>query len=243
VTTPKRQIIAMGGGGFSMEAANPALDLYVLAQARRSNPAVCFVPTASGDADSYIARFYTAFSKLRCRPTHLSLFERTPSLRDLLLTQDVIYVGGGNTKSMLAVWREWQLPDLLRRAWNSGTVLAGISAGAICWFEAGITDSWAGRLSLLPGLGWLPGACCPHYDGEAERRPALQKFVADGAATTTLALDDGAAAHFVGRKLVGVVTSRAMAGAFRVHRQGSRAIETPIPVTHLARARPRGRQP
>jgi peptidase E len=235
--TPKRQIIAMGGGSFTVEPENPALELYILAQARRSNPSVCFVPTASGDADSYISKFYAAYSKLRCRPTHLKFFDRTPDLRKLLLAQDVIYVGGGNTKSMLGVWREWQFPGLLRRAWNSGTVLAGISAGAICWFETGVTDSWAGRLAPLPCLGWLPDACCPHYDGEAERRPAVHEFVARGAVPETLALDDGVAAHFVGRKLARIVSSRAKAGAYRVHRVGRRAIETKLPVTRLPRAR------
>jgi peptidase E len=132
-----RQIIALGGGGFSMEPKNLTLDRYVLVQARTPEPAIAFVPTASGDAESYIVHFYTAFSQLPCRPSHLPLFRRTPDLRAYLLTQDVIYVGGGNTKSMLAVWRDWELPALLREAWASGIILAGISAGAICWFEQG----------------------------------------------------------------------------------------------------------
>ena len=229
----KQQIIAIGGGGFTVEPENPSLELYALAQTRKSNPSVCFLPTASGDAPTYIAKFYAAFVKLRCRPTHVPLFERTPKSRDILLAQDLIYVGGGNTKSMLAVWREWQLPKILRQAWNSGTVLAGISAGAICWFESGITDSWAGYLAPLPCLGWLPGACCPHYDGEVERRPSVHKFVAKGLVPETLALDDGAAAHFVGRKLRRVVCSRPKAGAYRVRQKGRTFVETPLPVTFL----------
>jgi peptidase E len=232
----KRQIIAMGGGSFTVEPENPALELYILAQARRPNPSVCFVGTATGDSPAYIAKFYAAFSGLRCRPTHLPLFERTPDLRELLLAQDVIYVGGGNTKSMLGVWREWQLPRILHQAWSAGTVLAGVSAGAICWFEAGVTDSWAGHLAPLPCLGWLPNACCPHYDGEKERRPSVHEFVAKGMVPETLALDDGAAAHFVGRKLLRVVVSRETAGAYRVSRQGSSFSETPLPVTRLPRA-------
>src|SRR5258708_2892744 len=115
----KRQIIAMGGGGFTSEPENPKLEMYALSQTRKTNPSVCFLPTATGDAPTYIAKFYTTFVKLRCRPTHVSFFERTPQLRELLLAQDLIYVGGGNTKSMLAVWREWQLPKILRQAWNS----------------------------------------------------------------------------------------------------------------------------
>jgi peptidase E len=229
----KRQIIAIGGGGFTVEPKNPALEKYVLAQTRKANPSVCFLPTATGDAATYIAKFYAAFVKLRCRPTHIPLFERTPDLRQVLLSQDVIYVGGGNTKSMLAVWREWQLPEILRRASNAGTILAGISAGAICWFDYGITDSWAEQLMPLKCLGWLPDACCPHYDGEADRRPAVQQFVSKGSVPATLALDDGAAAHFVGRKLLRVVSSRPKAGAYRVQRRGREAVEVELPVTRL----------
>ncbi len=229
----KRQIIAMGGGGFTADPENPRLELYALSQTRKSNPSVCFLPTATGDAATYIVKFYAAFVKLRCRPTHVSLFERTPKLREILLAQNVIYVGGGNTKSMLAVWREWKLPEILRQAWNSGIILTGISAGAICWFETGITDSWAGHLAPLPCLGWLPGACCPHYDGEAERRPAVHRFVAKGLVPEVLALDDGSAAHFVGRKLKRVVCSRPKANAYRVRREGRSFVENPIPATRL----------
>ena len=228
-------IIAMGGGGFSIEPENPALDRYVLAQARARNPSVCFLATASGDSESYIARFYAAFSKLRCRPTHLALFARTPDLESLLLAQDVIYVGGGNTKSMLAVWREWRIPALLRRAWGSGTVLAGISAGAICWFRLGVTDSWAGRLAATPGLGLLPGTCCPHYDGEPERRPVLHRLVERGSVRRAIALDDGAAAHFVGRSLLRIVASRPGARGYDVWRSGSRSVETALPAVDLSR--------
>jgi dipeptidase E len=231
-----KQIIVIGGGGFTAEPDNPAMERYLLARTRKPNPSACFISTATGDAPTYIAKFYATFAKLRCRPTHLPLFERTPNLRDLLMAQDLIYVGGGNTKSMLAVWRDWQLPKFLREAWNAGTVLAGISAGAICWFEAGVTDSWAGELKPLPCLGWLPGACCPHYDGEAERRPAVHNLAAKGLIPETLALDDGAAGHFVGRKLIRIVCSRPKAGAYLVRRNGRRAIESPLSVTHLKRS-------
>ncbi|MGH6690539.1 MAG: Type 1 glutamine amidotransferase-like domain-containing protein [Gammaproteobacteria bacterium] len=218
----------MGGGGFSMEPDNPALDLYVLERARRTNPSVCFIATASGDAETYIDAFYTAFRKLPCRPAHLPLFARTPDLKTMIPEQDVIYVGGGNTKSMLAVWREWGLPDLLRSAWESGTVLAGVSAGAICWFESGLTDSSGTGLYPLSCLGFLPGACCPHYDGEAERRPALRRLIEQGAIANTLALDDGAAAHFVNARLANVVSSRPHAHAYRVERVDGRAMETSL---------------
>ena len=217
-----------------MEPDNPSLDLYVLAQARRRNPAICFLPTASGDADRYIAMFYTAFARHRCQPSHVSLFGRTPDLAEALLSQDVIYVGGGNTRSMLATWRDWGLPSILRRAWKSGTVLAGVSAGAICWFHAGVTDSWAGRLAGLACLGLLPGTCCPHYDGEPARRPALHRLVARRAVPAAIALDDGAAAHFVDRRLSRIVSSRPAARGYRVHRERGKAIETLLPVIGLS---------
>ena len=220
------QIVAMGGGGFSMEPDNPALDHFVLTLARRENPSVCFLATAAGDAESYIDSFYAAFRKLPCRPTHVPLFARTPDLKTVLLEQDVIYVGGGNTKSMLAVWREWEVPDVLRRAWESGTVLAGVSAGAICWFETGVTDSWGSGLNPLPCLGFLPGACCPHYNGEVERRPAVHRLIEQGTIATALALDDGAAAHFVNGTLANIVSSRPDARAYRVERVDGQVRET-----------------
>lgn len=233
--TTKRQIIAIGGGGVGSEPENRALEVYILAQARRRNPSVCFVGTATGDAPTYVAKFYAAFAKHGCRATHLPFFERTPKLEETILAQDVIYVGGGNTKSMLGVWREWGLPKLLRRACDQGTVLAGVSAGAICWFEMGVTDSWAGRLAALRCLGWLPGACCPHYDGEAERRPATREMVARGVLPETLALEDGAAAHYVDGKLLRIVSSRANAGAYRVRREGRQFVEAAVEVKYLGK--------
>jgi dipeptidase E len=233
----KSHIIAMGGGGLSTEQEIRALYRYVLAQAPKRNPSVCFLPTASGDADTYIAKFYAAFTKLSCRPTHVTLFGRTPNLKEVLLAQDIIYVGGGNTKSMLAVWQEWNIPALLRRAWRSGVVLAGVSAGAICWFRAGVTDSWAGRLEVLPCLGFLPGTCCPHYDGEPERRPAVHRLVKRASVQKVLALDDGVAAHFAGRRLVRIVSSRPAAQAYEVHYDGSTSVEVKLRVTRLPKAR------
>lgn len=229
-----RQIIALGGGGFSMEPDNLTLDRYVLAQARTAEPAVAFVPTASGDADPYIVEFYKAFTGLHCRPSHLSFFRRTPDLRAYLLAQDVIYVGGGNTKSMLAIWREWGLPDLLQEAWAAGIVLAGVSAGAICWFEQGVTDSFADRLRPLSCLGFLPGSCCPHYDGEAERRPTYHQLLQTGEIAAGFAIDDGAAIHFVNREVRGVVASRPGATAYRVQLQDGKAHEDTLPVDYRA---------
>lgn len=226
------QIIALGGGGFSMEE-NPALDRYILTQAGTPNPKVCFVPTASGDSPNYIANFYAAFAKHPCHPTHLPFFSRTPDLRETLFDQDVIYVGGGNTKSMLAVWEGWGMIELLREAWGRGIVLAGISAGAICWFTQGITDSLGGRLSVMECMGFLPGSCCPHYDGEAERRPAFQEFLGTGQIQAGWAVDDGAAVHFVGDELHRVVASRTSAHAYRMAFENGVVSETPWPTDYL----------
>lgn len=216
-----------------MEPENPALDLYILRQAQTKSPAIGFLSTASGDSDRYLVMYYSAFSQFDCRPTHLSLFRRTPDLRGYLLSQDVIYVGGGNTKSMLALWKDWGLPELLREAWQSGVVLAGVSAGAICWFEQGVTDSFAGDLRVLNCLGFLEGSCCPHYDGEADRRPALHKFLKSGEILPGYALDDGAALHFHNQEIHRIVSSRPQAKAYHLQVEGRAVTEETLPIEFL----------
>ncbi|HSS77613.1 MAG TPA: peptidase E [Thermoanaerobaculia bacterium] len=220
----------MGGGGFSMEPENLTLDRYVLAQAHTAVPRVSFLPTASGDADSYALRFYAAFSGLPCQPSHLMFFRRTPDLWEHVLSQDVLYVGGGNTKSMLGVWREYGLPEILREAWKAGVVLAGLSAGAICWFEQGLTDSFEGELRPLQCLGLLKGSACPHYDGDPTRRPRYHNLVRTGVLLPGLALDDGAAVHFVDDQIQGVVASRLGATAYRVEKRNGAVQEEALPV-------------
>jgi peptidase E len=229
-----QQIIAMGGGGFSDEPDNLALDRYVIAQTSAERPKVCFLGQASGEARDYILNFYKAFLSLDCLPSHLSLFQpHTADIEDFLMSQDVIYVGGGNTKSMLALWREWNLDTILRKAADNGTVLAGISAGAICWFEAGTTDSIPGRLTALPCLGYLAGSCSPHYDGEPQRRPALHRLVAGGEIVSGVAFDDGAAGHYINGMLYQVVSSRPHAKGYRVEKDGILARETVMDARYL----------
>lgn len=212
-----KQIIALGGGGFSMEPDNPLLDLYILEQSPKETPKICFIPTASGDADSYIARFYDFFEQQNCEPTHLSLFKPpTQALEEFVLSQDILYVGGGNTKNLLALWREWGLDRIIEKAWNQGVVLAGISAGSICWFEQGVTDSYGDELHPLACLGFLPGSNCPHYDGETHRRPTFQRLLKEGQIKPGLAADDGVALHFIEQDLHSVVSSRPDAKAYRV---------------------------
>jgi dipeptidase E len=212
-----RQIIALGGGGFSMEPENPLLDLYILGQSPEPNPKVCFIPTASGDSEGYITRFYTSFEAHVCRPSHLSLFR--PPTRDLesyILEKDIIYVGGGNTKSLLALWKEWGLDSILRKAWEQGTILAGVSAGSICWFDEGLTDSYGDKLEPLKCLGFVKGSNCPHYDGEKDRRPSYQQLVETKGISAGIAADDGVAIHYIDQEVSKVVSSRPNAKAYRV---------------------------
>ncbi|WP_409369149.1 Type 1 glutamine amidotransferase-like domain-containing protein [Lysinibacillus sp. 38-6] len=213
-----KQIIALGGGGFSMEPENPLLDQYILKQAKKTTPKICFLATASGDSENYISRFYQFFEKQDCQPSHLSLFN--PPTRDLerfLLEKDIIYVGGGNTKNLLILWQEWGIDAIVRKAWEQGIVLAGISAGSICWFEEGVTDSYGDGLEPLKCLGLLKGSNCPHYDGESERRPAYQQLVATNRITPGIATDDGVALHFIDEELSQIVSSRPNAKAYKVN--------------------------
>ena len=240
----------MGGGGFSMapdDAVLPTpLDAYVLglAAARaaadgRARPRVCFVGTASGDDAGYVARFHAAFDAV-ADATDLALFDRTVGdLETFVLEQDVIYVGGGNTANLLAVWRTHGLDGALRRAHDAGVVLTGLSAGSICWFEAGTTDSFGtGLAPLTGGLGFLAGSHSPHYDGEPERRPTYERLIAAGALPAGYAADDGAALVFDGPDLIEVVSERAGATAYRVEPRGSGAggavRETPLTARALA---------
>ena len=216
------QIVAIGGGD------DPLLSAFVLDCAAVELPRVLFVPTAVGDGDSAIVRFYTAFPAGRCRPSHLKLFGiPPPDLRELVLHQDVIVVSGGNTANMLAVWRVHGLDRILREAWERGIVLSGASAGSICWFDAGVTDSFRAELDGLDCLGFLRGSNCPHYDREPQRRPAYHRLVAHGF-PPGLAADDGCALHFVGTELREVVAAWPGAAAYRVELVGGEVRETPV---------------
>jgi dipeptidase E len=228
MSAPQRRIVAFGGGGFVSTPDSPLID-YVLGLARRPRPRVCFVPTASGDPIGAVAQFYRAAVRRDCEPSDMPLFLRTGAdLREQLLAQDVIWVGGGNTANMLAVWRVHGVDRIMREAWEAGIVLAGSSAGMICWFEASITDSFGPQLDPLhDGLGFLPGSACPHYDGEDRRRPVYRAAVADGF-PAGYAADDQVALHFEGQELVECVTAREGAQAWRVERDGERALPTRV---------------
>ncbi|MFY0407586.1 Type 1 glutamine amidotransferase-like domain-containing protein [Solicola sp. PLA-1-18] len=228
------RVLALGGGGFSMEPDNPLLDDFCLSLVPHDRtPKVCFVPTASGDAESYVEGFESAFDG-RAETSVLRLFGReVRDLRAFVAAQDVVYVGGGSTLNLLALWRLHGLDVALREAWEAGVVMAGISAGMNCWFEGSITDSWSTDLDPLPdGLGFVPGTACPHYDGEERRRPAYESAIADGFGDGHAA-DDGAALLFVDGVLDEVVASRPDARAYRVERGADGVTSTPLPTRYL----------
>ena len=224
------QVIAMGGGGFSMEPENLALDRYALAQTGKGRPKVCFVPTASGDSDTYIQKFYDSYKTLECVPTHLSLFKPpTTDFNSFVKEQDLIYVGGGNTRNLMVLWRNWGLDTIFHSAMEQGIVMAGISAGSLCWFEQGVTDSMktpdSTRLASIPCLGFLKGSNCPHYDGEEYRRAEYHRLLFEGQIIDGWAADDGVALHYVDGKLETVVSSRNNAFAYRVELKAGEVFE------------------
>lgn len=234
-----RRIVALGGGGFSMDPDDPRLDDHIMSLTGVARPSVLFVPTASGDSPEYSDRFIEAFPVDRAQASVLRLFERdVDDLTAHLLAQDLVYVGGGSTANLLAVWRLHGLDRALRAAYDSGVVLAGISAGMNCWFEASVTDSFGVELAGLPdGLGFLPGSGCPHYDGEPRRRPTYRRLIAEGF-PAGYAADDGAGLVFVDGELTEVVSSRPGAGGYRVELRDGEVHEHRLPTRSLAPAVP-----
>jgi dipeptidase E len=231
------QIVALGGGGFSMEKDGSMLDDYVLSLTDAKRPRICFLPTASGDADHYVVRFYRRFS-MDCEASHISLFRRDQGgqgveedLASHLLSQDVIYVGGGNVVSMLGVWRAHGLDDVLRQGWCGGIVLCGPSAGSLCWFEEALS-AFHGPPRRVRGLGLLPYSNCVHYNAEPARRAEYYSLVNDGM-LPGFAVDDGVALHFHNTNLARVVSSRQGGRASHVKRVGQEIAEITLNVTYL----------
>ncbi len=236
----KRQIIALGGGGFSQESSNSLLDQYILEVASSARevavPRVCFVSTAAGDSDVYIKRFYKAFEQLNCQASHLPLFHTedwAEDLEDMILSADVLYFSGGSTKNALALWQAWELEPIFKQAYEAGTVFTGVSAGAICWFEQFTTDSMGRSLGVMNGLGWLPGSFTPHYDSERFRKPTLEKFLRAQKISPGFAADDHAAVHFVNGEYIGAVASTPTAKAYHVTLGRNRLVESPLETRFL----------
>lgn len=236
----------MGGGGFTMEPENPALDEFILTLARRRIPRILFLPTASGDARLQVDRFQTTFGDRPCETSVLSIFRLGEtggiSLRDLVLAQDIVYVGGGSMRSMLAIWREYGLDAILHEAWRAGVVLAGLSAGAMCWFQGGVTKS-TGVPEPVDGLGFLSHSLTVHADDDATRLPVYEAAVRWGRLPGGWAADDGVGLLFRGESLVRVVSSRPGRKALHVEFTTQGVLEHAVLTPELLSATPRALRP
>jgi dipeptidase E len=229
----KKQIIAMGGGGFTMEPGNPLLDEYVLSRSPKKKPHICFLPTASGDNSVYIQDFYAYFSPRVCHPSHLALSEpHTADFESCILEQDIIYVGGGDTSRMLTLWKNSGLDIILKKAWEQGILLAGVSAGAACWFQGALTDSVPGKLSGEKCLGFLNGSFSAHYNNPG-RRPTFHRLIRTRELPDGLGVDNFAAIHFVDQQINLVTSSRPGVSAYTVRKQGERTVEKPMKSHYL----------
>jgi dipeptidase E len=235
VTDRPQQILAMGGGGFTMDERTPGLDRFVLELTGKPVPKICFLPTASGDQRDQVTRFQERFGSWPCEPTVLSLFHLAESRLDPvthLLAQDAIYVGGGSMRNMLAIWRAHRVDEAMRAAWEQGTVLAGLSAGAMCWFEGGVSMS-GGAPEPVAGLGFLPGSLSVHLDGESQRIAVYRAAVASGELPPGYAADDGAAIRWEGRRLAECVASHVGARVVRVTPGAGGVVEEELEVRLL----------
>jgi peptidase E len=227
------QIVSFGGGGFSMESGNPLLDDFVLELTGKARPRVCFLPQASGDADHYLVRFYRAFAE-RSDASHLTLFRRMRAPKDPyehLLSQDLIYVGGGSIASLMGVWKAHGIDGILRDAWRAGVIPCGLSAGSLCWFTEGVSN-FHGPIERVEGLGLLPWSNTVHYSSEPDRREAYHRFLLGGM-RPGYAADDGAALHFIGSEVAQVVASRREARAYRVEAREGRVVTIQLGTRYL----------
>jgi len=236
----RRRILALGGGGFTAAEPSAALDALVLRLTGKRVPRICFLPTASGDQREQVIRFQERFAAWPCERSVLSLFHLAGTQIDPrahLLSQDAIYVGGGSMRSLLAIWREYGIAETMREAWEAGIVLAGVSAGAMCWFEAGVSRS-AGRPEPVLGLGLLPGSLSVHCDSDPERLRAYLRALAEHALPSGYAADDSAALMFAGTELLTCVASRNGAGIRRITIGRPEPIQTPMPIRRLEETAP-----
>ncbi len=228
-----KHIIAIGGGGFGRNTSSFLIEKYIISLSPNDCPRICFLPTATGDNDSYIVRFYSVFTRLNCQPTHLDFFKRTVDINSHIMNQDIIFVGGGNTKSMIAVWKEWGMNNFLRKAYDEGVIMSGVSAGAICWFTNGITDSWENELQILPCLDFINGTCCPHYDEEPSRKPFVNKVLREGIISNCISIDGGSAMHFIDGKPFKNISFKANKNSYNCSYNNDKVIQKPFPIFQL----------
>ncbi len=225
-------IIAIGGGGFT-HGTDPQLENYILGTVGIAQPKIGFLATASEDDETKITRFYERFKSCG-KPTHLPMSSSKAQLETWTLRQDVVYVGGGNTNNMINIWQQWGLPEILRIALSQNITLAGVSAGAVCWFETALSDSTGKGLHPLPCLGLLSGSCCPHFDeADSQRRQSFVKLIADGALQNGIGIDDGVAVHYQNGEIFNVVSARPDARAYVVKASGNEAVTNTLAVNVL----------
>ena len=224
----EKHIVSIGGGGFGRNSSSNLIEKYILNLSAKNTPKICFLPTATGDNDSYIVRFYSVFNRLNCKPSHIEFFKRTTNIKKSIMDQDVVFVGGGNTKSMLAIWNDWGMSDLLKDAYNEGVIMSGVSAGAICWFTNGITDSWDKELRILPCLDFISGTCCPHYDEEPSRIPFVKKILLEENVTHCISIEGGSAMHFINGKPFKNVSFKNNKNTYNVFLNNNEIVEKPF---------------
>ncbi len=238
------QIIALGGGGFSDMPDNLALDEYILAQTNKTKPKILFLPTAGGDHEDYIAKFYRSYKKLNCTPVHLSLSKKTYSykrLEQIVLNQDAVFVGGGSAKFLMQVWRKCGMDKIIKKAWKQGIVLSGMSAGAICWYEDGFTNPKDDIWRRISCLGLLEGSFCPHYDARNELRIAYRKMISGGVISDGYGVQDGVALHYHGTELKKVINSVEGRKAFMVKKSGFRVTEKELKSFYIGETSKQGK--
>ena len=228
-----KHIIAIGGGGFGRNVSSSLIEKYILSLSDKDFPRICFLPTATGDNDTYIVRFYSVFTRLKCIPTHIEMFKRTINIKEHIMNQDVVFVGGGNTKSMLAVWNDWGMNNILEQAYNKGVIMSGVSAGAICWFTSGITDSWDNQLKILPCLDFINGTCCPHYDEEPSRIPYVNKVLKDKKVSNCISIEGGTSMHFIDGVPFKNVSFKNNKNSYNVYFEKNKVIQKPYSMLQL----------
>lgn len=218
-----------------MEADNGMLDKYILNLVPKEKPKICFMGTASNDGIEYRDMFYNFFNKMKCEPSHLSFLDPPDNIEKFILGQDIIHVGGGNTSLIIDTWKKFGVDKIMKKAWRSGVILTGMSAGAICWFEDGITNPSPGKLTRLPCLGILNGSFCPHYDDKVELKKSFHKLILDGVIGNGIGAEDGAAVHYLGDRILRVVTSRPGVTAYSVRKVKNKIVETPLDSVYIGK--------
>lgn len=233
-----RQIIALGGGGFSSELENPLLDEYILKQTGKIKPRILFLPTAGIDHENYIRKFYDFYNYINCIPIHLSLTKEKRSYRkleEIILKQDVIFVGGGSPYFLMREWRKHGMDKMLRKAYKFGIVLSGMSAGAICWFADGFRNPRDDYYYRIKCMGLLEGSFCPHYDSNQDLRRQYKRMVSQHTLDKGYGVEDGVALHFINEELKFTVSSNTNSKMYAVSKSGFRLTEKIIKPIYLGK--------